>query len=208
MIGEIENAILARLKLAGDQDVLGYAFRELVSLPQDSDETLFERAQQFPAAWTVFGGFKSIMAKGDDEQVRGTFHVVLAAQHLANESKARMGAGQGQPGVYQLGQDVIALLQGQTLGLDIKPLRVGEFSSLFPNLKNKRGLAVWALSFTTDWTVEATPPADLHDFTSFHANWDIRPFGGVDGHLGEPGVQLPADATADATTHINPQQEA
>ena len=58
MIGEIENAILARLKAACDQHVLGYHLRALVSLPQDADETLFDRPQQFPAAWTVFAGWK------------------------------------------------------------------------------------------------------------------------------------------------------
>lgn len=208
MIGEIENAILARLKAACDQHILGYHFRELISLPQDADETIFERAQQFPAAWTVFAGWKPVAEKGDDALVRGTFHIVLAAQHLANETKARMGSGEGQPGAYQLGQDVSALLLGQTLGLDIAPFKLGEFSSLFPNLKSKRNLAVWALSLTTDFVVEATPPADLADFTSFHANWDIRPFGGVDADPQAPGVQLPADDQADATTHLNLQQEA
>lgn len=207
MIAAIETAIAERITQASKSGLLGYAFREVASLPLETDETLAERAQQFPAAWTVFGGYKPIGDKGDDAKVRATFWVVVAAQHLGNETLRRLGQG-ADPGAYQLAEDVVGLLLGQTLGLDIDPIRLGDLVSLQSNLKGKRGVAVFGQGFTVDFVIEARPPTDLEDFDELHVNWDIRPFGGVDADPQTAGVQLPADDQADATTHINLQQEA
>ena len=205
MIAAIENAILARLKDA--RELLGYAFRETISQPLETDEATAERAQQFPAAWTVFAGYKPVSVKGDDAKVRATFYVVVAAQHLGNESARRLGVGESQPGAYQLAEDVVGLLLGQTLGLPIEPFKLGELVSLQSSLKAKRGVALFGQAFTTDFIIEARPPADLEDFDVLHVNWDIPAFGGVDADPATAGVQLPADATADATSHIRLSEE-
>lgn len=207
MIAAIENAIADRINKASKSGLLGYAFREIASLPLDTDEALAERAQQFPAAWTVFGGYKPIGDKGEDAKVRATFYVVVAAQHLGNETARRLAEG-ANPGAYQLAEDVVGLLLGQRLGLDIEPFKLGDLVSLQSALKVKRSVALFAQGFTTDFVIEARPDADLYDFDELHVNWDVRPFGGVDGDPDTFGLQLPADDQADATTHINLRQEA
>ena len=201
MIGAIETAILARLSAASKSGGLGYAFREVISLPLELDEEQAARAQQFPAAWTVFGGYKPIGKKGRLTIVRGTFYVVLASQHVQNETARRLAEG-SEPGVYQMGEDVVGLLFDQDLGLDIEPFELGEFVSLQSQMRKLRGVALWAHGFTTEFVIEPRRPQDLAGLKILHANWDIPRFGGVDADLNAPGVQLPADAKADATTHL------
>ena len=209
MIGQIETAILDRLKAASAAGVLGYRLREVESLPVDIDESLADRVQSFPSAWTVFGGWKVVRAFGDGSaQVRCDFHVVVAAENLRNEAATRLGGTASEPGSYQLAMDVCGLLGGQTLGLEIGALEIGALTSLYTGLsKTKRKVSLFAVALATEIQVETTPDADLQDFTSFHVNWDIPPHGGVDADSLAAGVQLPADAQADATSNIILSQE-
>lgn len=207
MIGAIEQAIIDRLKAANP--VLGYDFREVESLPVDIDESLAERVQQFPSAWTVFGGWKPVRAFGDGTaKVRGTFHVIVAAQNVRNERSTRFGGSSSEVGSYQMAWDVAGLLIDQSLGLAISPLELGGCNSLFTGLtKSKRAVSLFAVELFTEFTVATTAPADLADLDVLHVNWDVPPHGGVDANPGQPGVQLPDDAHADATSHIilNPE---
>src|SRR3546814_7725716 len=59
MIAQVENAILARLKAAADAGVLGYKWGKLDRYPEDWDLSLTEKFKREPAAWVVFGGWRS-----------------------------------------------------------------------------------------------------------------------------------------------------
>lgn len=212
---EIENAILARLKAAGEADVLGYRFRTLDTYPADFDIYLKEKIKgdrPFPAAWVVFGGWRSPTDDGA-LQAPAVFMVVVAAQNLRNEQARRhgatTGAGAAEVGSYQLMLDVAGLIHGQHLGLDIGRLELGPCRSVRPTQTIlERQLSLYALEFTTRMPIAVSgfPAAALDDFETFNVNWDVPPFGGVDGDDEAEGVQLPADETADATDRLELDQ--
>ncbi len=198
----IENAILARLKAAGEADVLGYLFRTLDTYPTDFDTYLKEKVlgdRAYPAAWVVFGGWR---APTDDGalQAPAVFMVVVAAQNLRNEQARRHGAGAAEVGSYQLMLDVSGLLHGQHLGLDIGALQLGPCRSVRPTATiMERQLSLYALEFTTLMPIEVArfPAAALDDFSTFHADWDVPPIGNVATDLPAPAEGEGAADAAD-----------
>lgn len=200
----IENAILARLKAAGEADALGYRFRTLDTYPADFDVYLKEKIKgdrPFPAAWVVFGGWR---APTDDGalQAPAVFMVVVAAQNLRNEQARRHGAGEAEVGSYQLMLDVAGLIHGQRLGLDIGPLQLGPCRSVRPTATIlERQLSLYALEFTTLMPIEVArfPAAALDDFTTFNADWDVPAFGNVSTDLPAPAE---GEGAADATDTV------
>lgn len=202
MIAQVENAILARLKAAGDAGVLGYKWGTLDSYPEDWDLYLKEKFQRAPAAWVVFGGWREPEERRDGiVEAPSSFMVVVAAESLRNNETFQRHGAPNEPGSYQLLIDIAKLLRGQTLGLgdDIDPLEIGAVRSVRPTqMIMERKLSVFALEVRTTLYIDAGGTEandDIGDFATFHANWDIQPFGNV-----QP--PLPADVTADATDHV------
>lgn len=212
-IAEIENAILDRLKAAGEAGVLGYRFRTLESYPENFDLYLKEKIRgdrPYPAAWVVFGGWREPVDMGSELQAEASFGVVVAARNVRNETAQRHGAGDREVGSYQLLQDVAALIHGQHLGLDIGRLRLGQCQSIRPTetiLKEK--LSVFALEFRTQLPIEVAqmPAREIGDFSTFHADWDLPPLAELTPDP-ETGLRLPADPDAvEATDHLDLSQE-
>ncbi len=211
-IAEIENAILARLKAAGEAPgVLGYQFRSLDSYPEDFDLYLKEKIlgdRAFPAAWVVFGGWRTPADTGATLQAEAAFGVVVAANSLRNETSQRHSASPAEPGSYQLLQDVARLIHGQRLGLDIGALRLGQCQSIRPTQTIlERKLSVFALQFTTTLPIEVAnfPVREIGDFSTFHSNWDLPPLAELEPDP-QTGALLPADAVTDATDHLELEQ--
>ncbi len=204
MMTSIELAILERLRLAAADGVLGYAFRTLESYPEEFDAYLKEkmRGRCFPAAWVVFGGWGRPLEVGGRIRVPATFMVVVAAENLRNETAQRHGAGATEIGSYQLALDVAGLLHGQSLGLDVDALELGPCRSIRPTQAiQERKVSLYALEFGTAFDVAGVGfgQPSIGDFSTFSVDWDVPPFGGVDGDAGAPGVQLPAADAADAS---------
>lgn len=211
MIVAIEKAILCRLKAAADAGVLGYVWGLLESYPQDWDTYFRNKAQiNAPAAWATFGGIEKSDDTNEGALVTASFGVVVAAMNLRNETATRHGrelpaGAKAEPGSYQLMLDAIGLLHGDDLDLDIGALMLVEAQQVeAANIASLRNYSLWAIRLRTSWTIPTLPfvQGEPADFTAFHANWDIPPFGQVDADPNVPGVQLPADATADATDHL------
>lgn len=213
MIAAIENAMLARLKAASDADLLGYRFRSLDTYPEDWDEYLKDKdVVSAPAAWAVFAGARRIEGPNVLPIMQMTFGLVVMAENMRNETATRHGGPvPAEPGSYQLAIDAILLLAGHDLGLAIGALELRSLRivSRFPALKERK-VSMLALELTTDVAIAAIGPGegadDLPPFELFHANWDIRPFGNVDADPAAPGIQIPADATADATDDVHLEQ--
>lgn len=203
-IAEIENAMLARLRAAGEADVLGYRFRTLETYPADFDLFLEEKIKgdrPWPAAWVVFGGWRAPVDDGS-LQAPAVFMVIVAAANLRNETARRHGAGAAEAGSYQLMMDVARLLHGQHLGLDIGRLQLGPCRSVRPTpVVTRHQLSLYALEFSTllPITVAAFPSAGLDDFATFHADWDVPPIGNVATDLPAPTEGVGA---ADATDQL------
>jgi len=220
VIAAIENAIIARLKAAGDAGVLGYQYRTLESYPADWDAYLREKVIRAPAAWAVFAG----MQRGETVGFGGLraeahFGLVVMAENARNETAQRHGGPSlAEPGSYQLAMDAIALLQGQDLGLPIDAIEVrGCHVVRTMEIVKDRKVAMLALELVTSISIQAAStglPADtaapgaLGDFKTFHADWDVPPFGGIDADPAAEGVQLPDDAHADAVDHVSLETDA
>lgn len=181
----VELAIQERLSAASKQGVLGYRLKAVDSLPVDIDERLNEYVNAFPAAWTVFGGWtvRTERSSGGAE-VEARYSVICAAQSLRNEGAARFGAG-SEVGTYQMVHDVVALILGNDLGLEISPMTLGPCQSLYSGpVQGKLKASLFGVSFTTRMTIEAAPadvlqPHPLTDFTTFNAGW-LAPGAGED----------------------------
>lgn len=129
------------------------------------------------------------------------------AENARNEQATRHGGpnSDSEPGSYQLAEDVAALLAGQDLGLDIQGFEIGALRFVAnASAMAKRKVSMLALELRTDIGLSQSPSlvGELDDFTDFHANWDAAPF----TLAGNPTLVLPADATDDATDHVELEQ--
>jgi phage gp37-like protein len=199
MIAAVENAIIARLKAAAEAGVLGYAYRELDSLPVLLDEELVNA--QFPSAFVVFAGAQGEQQTSRASIMRASFHVIVAAQNYRNEAATRHGAGAGEVGSYQMALDAAGLLFGEDLGLDIEGFQVAGLTPLYNWVADKgRRLSVLGLELRTRFPLPGSPQPEpsVGDFETFHVDWDMPPHGLADA---DPAPELPADDQADAVSH-------
>lgn len=201
MIAAIENAVIELLRAAGDDGRLGYRFRTRETYPDEWDAYLKDKGKlRCPGAWCVFLGIVS-MELSDDGVTYGLarFATVLAAENLRNEESSRHGGG-GEPGSYQLGWDAVGLLAGNNLGLDIGIIQPRRLALVGRTAETrKQGLSLIAFEWETRVPIcELIADGELADFETFHANWDVPPFGGI-------GPDLPDDEAADATDTVTLQ---
>lgn len=211
-IGEVENAILARLEAFATAGILGYQWGTLESYPVDWDEYFREKTQwKSPAAWVSFLGWgRASQLSSGRTRLAASFGLVVAADNKRNETATRHGGIAGEPGSYQLLLDAVSVLSRATLGLDIDPLVVGQARGVRkPAALKDRNCSMFALQLDTFIEVPALgdpDESDTGDFEIFHANWDVPVFGNVDADPGTEGVQIPDDASADATDHVEVPQ--
>lgn len=220
MIAQTELAILDALRAAGESGVLGYKWQTLETYPEEWDLYLKDKRDwRSPAAWVVFAGADSsfVTSMGTVRLEGARFGLVVAAENKRNETATRHGgpgdAAAAEPGSYQLILDAIAILAGSTLGIDIDALEPGAIRSVRPFAALKeRNVSMFATMFVTAFEFTMLPSGEALDaFETLHLDWDVPPFGGIDGDPGEDGIQLPAPAdgpgSADASDHLTFPQE-
>lgn len=193
---QVELAIQERLRAASKVGVLGYRLKSVESLPSDVDERLKEYVRQFPAVWTVFGGWTVVSERsGGGAVVEARYSVICAAQSLRNEGAARLGAG-STPGSLQITADVVALLLGNELGLPVGPLVLGQCQSLYSaSLTRELKASLYGVSFTSRMTIDALPADVLSerpvgDFATFNVDW-LPPDAGEDTAATQTHQTLP-----------------
>ncbi|PIW30921.1 MAG: hypothetical protein COW30_00985 [Rhodospirillales bacterium CG15_BIG_FIL_POST_REV_8_21_14_020_66_15] len=209
MIGAMEQALVDRVKTAGDGGALGYAIRTVASYGNELDDPLAELVKgQFPAVWFVFRGrTRPRPAAGGAFEAQTTFAGLVATQNRRNERARRRGAT-GDVGSYQILEDVEALIAGQTLGLDFltRPIEPGTIDNVLNGKPaGKLNVSIYAIEFILSHYVGVTPDAQgLDDFATLHVDWDIPPHGNVTTQdpAGNGGKHLPAENpdAEDATT--------
>ena len=185
IFGAVENAIIAHLKAASAADVLGYTLKEVDSLPPDVDSNLPVYVKRFPAAWTVWTGWRHLGQQGDNtDLVEGRFNLVVGATSQRSNKASRHGVV-GEVGVYQLAMDLPALLSGQTFGLPISGLAIGDCSALMPAAAEAQMKAsLFGIALTCRAEIAANAPFPLvtpaiGDFLKFAVGWDVPPHTGA-----------------------------
>lgn len=172
MIGNIETAIVERLKKAE----LGYKM-QVSTFKANSDEDIEIVLKNSRASALVV--FES-ENKTDDSGCRGArtevvFGVLLFARNVRNERSSRIGDN-GAVGIYQMIEDVKALLHDNDLGLEIAPLKHLRSSPL--GTSNIKGFnqSAWLVEFTTAYSFlpfDSRKNQTLSDFLKLHAAWDL-----------------------------------
>lgn len=193
MIGAIEQAIIGRIKAASDNGVLGYSLRSVDSYSGEFDARIDQAIQKFPAVWVAFAGAERPTTRGKgawDWPMR--FAVIAAARNRRNERSRRRGDG-GDPGSYQVTEDVAALLLGQTFNQGIGPFEPFTIRGIASDETARRKLSIYVLELRVMvQTTAQNLASDLSDFRTFHADWDLPP---VDPAAGVPRAPGEADAT-------------
>lgn len=214
MIAAIELAILERLRSMGD--AIGVTWRFLDTIPHDFDAYLARKKSEIkgPAAWVAFMSWDKAERIGGELIVDGQFALLVANQSVRpDEAANRHGVGTPlEPGSYRLALGASALLAGHMLGLDlVAPIEVGA-AELLPRTKTMidMGLSITLIDLSCRFPITLSGCDSPDDLDALHANWDMPPFGLpfiIDRDPVAPGVQLPDDAHADATDHIDLTQE-
>jgi len=198
MIGEIENAMIARVSSLSGSGALGYQIKQVATYAGQFDEDVGEVARNFPLVLVAWSGeWAPPLDLGENAwQYSPTFALIVAAKNLRNERATRQGNG-GEIGTYQMLTDMRAAFVGRKLGLDIRAFEPGGARSLFNRRINDKKQSVLVLELRTQYAVDVIEDtAGIGDFAAFHADWDIPPF---DGHTTVPVAPGEADATDDVT---------
>lgn len=201
MIGEIENAIVARVQGLSDAGALGYRVKQATTYAGQFDEGAKEVARNFPLVFVAWSGeWAPPLDTGENSwQYRPTFTLIVAAKSFRNERATRQG-NDGEVGSYQMLTDMRSAFVGQRLGLDITAIEPGAARSLFNSRIDSDKMSVLALELRTQYREDPIVDDDPGDFVTFHADWDIPPF---DGHTAVPVPAGDADATDDVTLETN-----
>jgi phage gp37-like protein len=199
MIGQIENAILTRIRSASDQDILGYRLRQIKSYGGEfsSETDLRKQAQQLPAVFVTYQEEESDEETNESYRMKASFDVIIIAQNKRNEQAARHGGTTGEIGSYQIRRDILTLLAGQSFGLEIDELKpVSIRRELDTKLGENLSLSLIIIRFETAYflprapnpkTAELSPgdatgpssalsaTAGVGSFTHLHIDWDVPP---------------------------------
>lgn len=198
MIGDIEQGLLDKVAAAhGDaQSMLGYKFKTLDSYGGELEASPEEIAKNSPFMLAMFSGFTEIEEIGPDEyKYTAGFALIIGNRDRRNSEATRRGVG-SKPGSYQLITDVLKLVCGDNLGLAIEPVQPGRVRPL----ANSKSLSIYAAEISAKFVAEYPAGfADLDDFATFNADWDIPPIGDV-------STTLPA-GDADATDNVQLETE-
>jgi phage gp37-like protein len=115
MIGQLEDAVVARIKAAQTAALWPYKIATIDSysgqISEDEQSTF-----KFPAVFVAFAGWK-IRKIGERSRVIDVSLIVYAAARNPRNERATRQGDSHEPGSFQIAEDIIALLENQRVGL-------------------------------------------------------------------------------------------
>lgn len=164
MLSAIENAIIARIASA-PHEMLGYRLKTVGSCSgqPETEEELAKIANVLPCALVTCMGVAHATDHGTHYAEQGTFAVLCIARSPRNERATRHGGMPGEVGTYQMRDDVLALLCGQTLGLggQISPLAPYGTRILVNDDLRRLSMSIVVVEFITTWNHPVPADAPL-----------------------------------------------
>ncbi len=171
MIGAIERAMVERLKSL--DGAAGYRVRcESYAGQLEGEKGLPQVLNTLPALFVQYRSF-SAEPLNRGVVITAQFSIFLAARTVQAEGASRHGTG-SHVGSYQLQSDVIGLLQGARLGLEIQPLTLKRGRSLVTGNTADLRLSLLELEVVTSFQPPSRPnpdSLDVADFLSLHVDW-------------------------------------
>lgn len=160
MIGELEDAIVARIKAAQAAGLWPYKLLTVETYGGQIDEHT-QSTFRFPAVFVAFTRMKKVGELGERTRL-SSVHLVLyvATRNPRNEHSTRHG-DMHEPGSFQIVEDLLALLEGQRLGMPMhKPLMHTDIETLFVARKSDGAKAesILAVSMECQFTWSAALP--------------------------------------------------
>ncbi len=198
MIDTIEQGMIDKIAAAssGVTPALGYRIKDVKSYGGELEGPVTEIAKRAPAVLVMFAGIREAVHLGG-EQWRYTagFAVIVLNQDRRNNKAARHGVGD-DAGSYQMVTDMLRLLVGSDLGLEISQLAPGRVVALI----NSKTVSAYSIEVSTTFIIDyQAADADLDAFAQLHVDWDVPTLGNV-------STDLPA-GNADAEDNIEPEQD-
>ena len=173
IFAQLEDAVIARVKNASDSNAMGYRLAHVESYGGEfDDETFFTQFRKFPAVWVTVGGDKPKRI-GRAWECALTLAVMVGARNVRGERFTRHGSV-GEPGTYQLAQDVRDLLVLQNFDQLVAPLSLGPTRTLFNTRQGNEARSVLAIEFTTTYTYRPPEPDDA-DLTGIDLRYTLKP---------------------------------
>lgn len=166
----VEDALIDECKAA-----LGIRVRGVESLPGDWDDEMLQRLlRAVPGVFVVFSGGARNSGPGQVEaSIESRWTVITATGHASGEAARRRGDAL-QVGAYEL----ITLLAARLHGLvvpNVGTLSMLDVANLYTGSIDRKGLAVYAMTFSLPLTFELQPDVDLTPFVTFAAQLDVPP---------------------------------
>lgn len=162
----LEQAIITRAKHAEEAGMLGYRWAHADSYGGEFDTDAFWlEFRRWPAVWVTVGGDDPQRVSSRDTVCTIKGAVIVGNRSPRGERFARHGTGEPgmaitltQPGqavgTYQMMDDVVRLIDGQSFGLEalISPVRVGKIKTLYNTKVGNDGISILLAEFTTTYT--------------------------------------------------------
>lgn len=174
---DIEDAIIARVKAAQTAGALGYRLAHIDSYGGEfDDDTFWTNFRSFPAVWVTIGGetVERLGRRARRATVRGA--VMVGTRSARGERFARIGVT-GEPGSYQILDDVRQLVTGFGLVAECDAFEPGRVTTLYNTRVGRDGLSVLALEISTryDFEVPEPPTGDALNITEIALNYRLQP---------------------------------
>lgn len=179
---DIEDAIIARVQAAQTAGTLGYRFAHIGSYGGEFDDnTFWTTFRAFPAVWVTIGGetVERLGRRARRATVRGA--VMVGTRSARGERFARRGV-QGEPGSYQILDDVRQLVTGFGLVAECEAFEPGRVTTLYNTRVGRDGLSVLALEISTRYEFEVleAAPGDAPDITEIALHHRVMESGALD----------------------------
>ncbi|TCS38482.1 phage gp37-like protein [Paucimonas lemoignei] len=160
MIGQLEDAIVSRIKAAQAANLWQYRLRTVDTYGGQIDESV-QSTFQFPAVFVSFVGSKIRKRTGERGRIMEVkLALYIAARNPRNERATRHG-DMHEPGSYQIAEDMVALLENQRLGMPMHlPLMCTDIKTLFVARKSDghNAESILVVEFECEFGWEAALP--------------------------------------------------
>ncbi|MBS4046185.1 MAG: DUF1834 family protein [Alphaproteobacteria bacterium] len=176
-IGQIENAIAARIKQASNGDALGYKLKKVESYSGQFDTDEFAQlTAQFPCALVAYvGDWQPPERRQGGRQVFPKFAILCGSKNLRNQAAGRIGSD-NDVGSVQIAADIRMLLSEQMLGLQMDPLEPGAAVPVINSTTRDRYASVISIEFLGGYFEQARKPVgEDGNLETYFSQWDVPP---------------------------------
>lgn len=184
VIGNVEDWLVATLR-----EAFGERVREVDHKPERM--TAEELARILTVAPAIYVAFLGLPRRGAVDGVWiGSFGVFAMAQNASGEQARRRGDTK-TIGAYEMAELALRVLDGAAPDVAAGAIEIASIENLYAEAFEKNGRSVYALAAEIPLELpRGVDPAELADFVTFDAAWDIPPHGNV------PAPPPPPEAAA------------